>query len=321
MEQGGFFDGVPLNAVRSARFITKAGSFFTLAKLILNNVLYDFSNGESGGTVVVDPQYLKWQFVAPLGMFDSAKLETMTLADMLRSVAETITRTPVKEWEDFAAWIAQDNISKMIRDAFGQGAYGGIKGTLVPRCPFQPPESFSAFLCWLADMSGEAGALSASEFRTENGFTYEISLFATRGIRVMLTTPLERPALQDGDTIFPGQLFYTSQNGMVDKPMLAVSPDLCLSFTQAYSEYNRIVYAYEETHDTMGLGLTFAPGWYAANTSTFAVTPFDLEANPIAIEPTHLEGVSGINWEAIYPMARPEIVGEPDAVVAFLFQI
>lgn len=320
MEQGGFFDGVPLSAVKSARFINKIGTFFTLAKLIYNGTMYNFSGG-GGGTVVVDPQYLKWQFVAPDDLFDLDTLEAMTLSQMLNSVADTITQSPIKEWNDFAAWIAQDNISQMIQDVFNQGAYGGVKGVLVPRPQFQPPDSFADFLRWLASISGDAGSLSASEFLVENKFTYEISLFATRGIRVMLTTPPERPALQDGDTIFPSRLFYTSQNGMVDKPMLAVSTDLCPSFTQAYSEYDSIVYAYEETHDTMGLGLTLAPGWHAANTSTFTVIPFDLEANPIAIEPPHLEGVSGINWEAIYPMARPEIVGEPDAVVAFLFQI
>lgn len=320
MEQGGFFDGVPLSAVKNARFINKIGTFFTLAKLIYNGTMYNFSGG-GGGTVVVDPQYLKWQFVAPDGLFDLDTLEAMTLSQMLNSVADTITQSPIKEWDDFAAWIAQDNIAQMIQDVFNQGAYGGIQGILVPRPRFQPPESFADFLRWLASLSGDAGALSASEFRTENWFTYEVSMFASRGIRVALTTPPERPTLQDGDVIFPDLLFYTSQNSMVDKPILAVDPNLCPTFEQAYSEYDSILYAYEETHDTMGLGLTLPAGWYAANVNSFAVTPFDLEANPIAIEPEHLKGVSGINWEAIYPMAQPEIVGEPDAVVAFLFQV
>lgn len=325
MEYGGFFDGVPLNAVKSARFLTKAGAFFTLAKLIYNGTLYDFSGGGTGGggggTVVVDPQYLTWRFVAPEGRFDPAALEAMTLAGMLNSVADTIAQSPVQEWEDFAAWLAQDSIAQNIQMVFRSAAYGSIKGIPIQPPRFQPPEDFSDFLRWLADVCGAAGAISASEFRTETGFSYEVSLFTTRGIRVVLTTPPERPALEDGAVIFPGRIFYTTLNGIADKPLLTVDPSLCPTFSQAYPGYDNLLYAYEETHDTMGLGITLPAGWYAANTSTFAVTAFDLDANPIAVEPEHLAGVSGINWEAIYPMAQPEIVGEPDAVVAFLFQI
>lgn len=321
MEQGGFLTGVPLNAVKCARFINKAGSFFTMLKLVLNGSLYDFSDNLSNGAVLLDGQYLHWRFIAPDGKFDLDALGAMDLAEMFKSMGNTLESAPLSAWENFAAWMAEPAAVKQIQTVFDCAAYAGVKGALVEPPQFQAPKSFSAFLSWLSAMSGSAGNISASEFRVENGFNYEINLFLTKGIRIFIQTPPERPALQDGDSLFPNRIFYTSENGITDSPVLLISPALCPDFQMAYPEHDIILYAYEETHDNMGLGITLPAGWYTADSTTFDVSPFDLEKYPIVIEASQLTGVSGINWKAIYPMAEPEIVGEPDAVVSFLFQI
>lgn len=328
MEQGGFFDGVPLGAVKHARFINKLGAFFTLTKLIYNGVLYDFSSGGSGsgggGTVVVDPQYLKWQFVAPDGLFDLDALESMTLAEMLNSVADTVTQSPIKEWEDFAAWLNTPEIIRGIQSISDQAAYGGIKGILIQPPAFSPPENFSAFLRWLSSISGEAGALSARNFRAENGFAYEISMFGKKGVNIYIKTPESRPNIPNESQIVPGVILYTDGGGMVSRSIMVISGTLCPTLEDRYNGYTEIVYAYEDTNFLDGSELIMHKGWYAFGVSednSIMMTEFDLEQAPIVLPLSLIENPSEVIWDAIYPIADPEIVGEPDAIMAFLFQI
>ena len=58
---------------------------------------------------------------------------------------------------------------------------------------------------------------------------------------------------------------------------------MCPAFADVYAGYNTVMYCFEQTSDTMGLGLVVEPGWYAANSETFAMTPFDIERYPIRI--------------------------------------
>ena len=323
MESGGIFAGVPLGAVKRARFLDRAGAFFTLAKLVYNNVLYDFTAAGGSGTVVTDAQYLNWRFVAPDGMFDMDALGELTLGGMLEQVADTARQAPVPAWEDFAAWLAQPKTAELIQDVFSQAAYFGTRGVPVRPVPFQAPADFPDFLGWLTVSAGEAAALDGSQFRTESGFDYEVGLYIQQGFRASLRTPRERPDLPDGTEILPGRILYTTNGGMADVPVLLVDRELCPAFAGAYPGYDAIFYAYGETHDTLGMGLTIPQGWYALSAGTMSMAPFDLAASPIVIGEEALAQITPgtVRWDALYPMAEPEITGEPDAAVKFRFQM
>lgn len=312
MEQGGFFDGVPLSSVKNARFIDKAGAFFTMAKLLYNGIIYDFTGGSGGdsGSVVVDPDYLTWRFVAPDGMFDISALEKLTLSEMLLSIADTEEQTPIKEWEDFAAFMAQPNTAQNIQTVFEKAAYMSIRDVILEPPVFQPPENFPAFLRWLASISGEAGKLNAIDFRIETGFEYPISLYATKGVDIYLSTPTERPDLADGTAIVPNTAYYTSGDGMFDKPVLVIA-----------IQTGALFFAYEQTVVNSTEATTLESGWYLMDSETNEITPYDLAQNPIYFSLSSIENPQNLSWSIIRPFVTPVITGEPDGYLVFTFQV
>lgn len=75
---------------------------------------------------------------------------------------------------------------------------------------------------------------------------------------------------------------YGNADGMLSEPCLLLSGllmSLCPLFF-ADGKYQALIYAFEEVTDTFGLGVTFAKGWHAINTTTFANEPFDPETYP-----------------------------------------
>ena len=213
--------------------------------------------------------------------------------------------------------------AELIQAVFNQAAYFGTRGVPVRPVPFQAPADFPDFLGWLTVSAGEAAALDGSQFRTESGFDYEVGLYIQQGFRVSLRTPRDRPDLPDGTEILPGRILYTTNGGMADVPVLLVDRELCPAFAGAYPGYDAIFYAYGETHDTLGMGLTIPQGWYALSAGTMSMAPFDLAASPIVIGEEALAQITPgtVRWDALYPMAEPEITGEPDAAVKFRFQM
>lgn len=74
---------------------------------------------------------------------------------------------------------------------------------------------------------------------------------------------------------------------ILDKKVFAIEGAVglvCPTFLMNYPDCNGIMYAYEETSDVMGLGLTVQKGWYAVNGSTYTFEPFNLEDNPVILE-------------------------------------
>lgn len=101
--------------------------------------------------------------------------------------------------------------------------------------------------------------------------------------RMFLSVPAEQPS-KTGILLSAGsfEISYGDYNKMLSKPCLLVSNFTALAlrcpmFFKDESKYQALIYAFEEVTDTMGLGLTFAKGWHAVNTSTFANEPFDPE--------------------------------------------
>ena len=99
METGGFLTGIPLGAVKTARFLNKAGTFFTLAKLIYNGNTYRFSSAQDGA-VTANADFLSWKFIGPDGRFDLDTLAAGTAAEMLEAMADTCQESPVPAWEE-----------------------------------------------------------------------------------------------------------------------------------------------------------------------------------------------------------------------------
>jgi hypothetical protein len=108
-----------------------------------------------------------------------------------------------------------------------------------------------------------------------------------------LTGPVEGDLIFD-DLIVYGLGYYNGYP-IYDKPCLMVQlgnwvslSDMaydvlstCLGFFTQYSDYDTLIYAYETTSDALGMGMTLPAGWYAANSKTLAVTPFNIEECPL----------------------------------------
>ena len=332
METSGVFSGIPLASVKTARYLNKAGTFFTLAKLVLNGKAYDF-NGVSKGSVVMTADALGWAFTAPDGRFDLYTLSAMSTAGMLESMASSCESSPVEAWEDFAAWLSEDAIVEQVNAIFSGCTRAAVAGVDVDIPVFTVPGSFPAFVRWLASVMGDAASLPASEFRNadnENRFDVTVDLYQPDGTEEQLVgyrivTPTTRPEAEsltvfsDGDKV----IFYNDNNGTLSLPCLFATPSMCPTFSANYAGYDYIMYVYEPTSDNLGLDITMNAGWYAINMSTFDLTLFDLTANPIEIM---LSGLSGSQTAdlAYFPQIVQEIRKIPEklfAAVAFRFQV
>ena len=100
-----FFNGVPLASVKHARFLTRAGDFYSIAKLIFNRKTYSFSDAAENGAVCYGSNYANWVFIAPDDRFDWDAMAEMTLGDMMTYVIEIATASPVPAWDEFVAWL------------------------------------------------------------------------------------------------------------------------------------------------------------------------------------------------------------------------
>jgi hypothetical protein len=106
--------------------------------------------------------------------------------------------------------------------------------------------------------------------------------------RRCLKTEMERPTDLNVGTLLCNltdwRVKYETVNGVTNLPVLTVSGDmlcaLCPVFFGGLSEYDCLIYAYEETHDTLGMGITLKKGWFAVNSATFAMKPVDLSVTP-----------------------------------------
>ena len=84
-------------------------------------------------------------------------------------------------------------------------------------------------------------------------------------------------------------LWYFANNtngGMLSKRVFGIGGNIsavCPSFAWNYPNFTNLAYAYEDTSDNLGVGVTLPKGWYALNATTFEATPFNLKDNPVII--------------------------------------
>lgn len=329
METGGFLTGIPLGAVKTARFLNKAGTFFTLAKLIYNGNTYRFSSAQDGA-VTANADFLSWKFIGPDGRFDLDTLAAGTAAEMLEAMADTCQESPVPAWEDFALWLAEDVSVKQVNTVFSGCSRAVVAGVEIQVPVFTAPADFSGFLQWLVSVMGEAGELPASGFRNSgstNRFDVFVDLYqpAGQGMQIQeyrLVTPAERPS-EESLTVFrdgASGIFYHNSNGALSLPCLLVSAGLCPTAGEAYPGYDFIVYVYEQTSDTLGMGITLQAGWYVVNTSTLAIAPFNLKEHPVVIQRSEMSpnASAAPYFEQIVQVVLKET---QFATVTFTFQV
>lgn len=309
MDNGGFLDGLPLGSVKKAWYRNKLGTVFSLVRLIYNNSVYifdgqDHSGGSGGGaeggggdiddengSVTTDQEMLTWTFIAPKNRFSIEELTQGTFAESMETLAQECEEEPVPAWEEFSAFFGSN--AETVDQVFAMATRAAIKGIPIMLVPAKNVATFPDFLRWIISISGDAGKLPASMFIAENDpekleVHVDVYIPAEEGGDIAgfkLLTPSVRPetdaltVFQDGDK----GIYYNDNDGALTKPCLFFTAPMCPLFPVYYAGYDTILYVYEETSDNLGLGMTLQPGWYAINSTTYAMTAFDLEQTPIVM--------------------------------------
>lgn len=120
MDKGkNFLSGVPMASIKHAKFLTKAGAFYTMAKIIYNNKVYETSKTAENGAVLFDGDYTNWVFVAPDGKLDFDGMNTMSLLDALTYIADAETAVSIPAWDEFCVWIGtlKDEMNQIFENA------------------------------------------------------------------------------------------------------------------------------------------------------------------------------------------------------------
>ena len=113
-----YWHGVPLQEVRTARFITLAGAFNTMRRLITNGKEHVFTT-DKDGAVLLNGTYTSWKFIAPTDAFPVGYLLQGTISDMLDAVIAYCSSHTVSAWEDFSNWLSNGKYSSVISGMMG----------------------------------------------------------------------------------------------------------------------------------------------------------------------------------------------------------
>lgn len=122
--------------------------------------------------------------------------------------------------------------------------------------------------------------------------------------RMLLSTPHEKPDKEGvllSSSYYYTEISYSNHDGMLSQPCLIVSSSMksnCPSFFRPDTQYQALLYAFEEVTDTLGMGLTLAKGWHAVNPDTFANEPFDPKAHPFIFHVSIIEEYAKPDAEA-----------------------
>ena len=117
--QGQFLSGVPLAALKKAKFLTKVGGFLTMARLVYRNTVYDISKTSQTGAVLYSGGYDGFVFVAPDDRLDFAAIPGMTMGALMDYLYTTTSETRIPAWDDFFEWFHQvsEQITQVLESA------------------------------------------------------------------------------------------------------------------------------------------------------------------------------------------------------------
>lgn len=181
-----FFNGVPLASVKHARFLTRAGDFYSIAKLIFNRKTYNFSDAAENGAVCYGSNYANWVFIAPDDRFDWDAMAEMTFGDMMTYVIEIATASPVPAWDEFVAWLngeseTLDKVLNACTRAYLAASDPVPAGGVYTECnvpKLTGSTDFPGFAACLKDATTPAHEEAAASFRTaDKAFSFGIELW------------------------------------------------------------------------------------------------------------------------------------------------
>lgn len=101
------YNGVPLRAVKRA-FFRKGNAVFTLMKLVLNSVTYDFRETAQNGVVICPQDFSAIEFISPDGRIDYNSLKHETLQESLNSIISICETKPIPAWDRFAEFLGSN---------------------------------------------------------------------------------------------------------------------------------------------------------------------------------------------------------------------
>lgn len=101
------FGGIPIRAVKRVSFKDKLGTIYSLTRMVLNSVLYDFTKSSQGGCVMFSRDYSEWEFVAPDGRLrvEDGVYSGKTFIEGLRQLQTITSDNPIPAWDEFARWL------------------------------------------------------------------------------------------------------------------------------------------------------------------------------------------------------------------------
>lgn len=97
---------IPLRTVKKA-FFSKNDTVRILSKLVLNSVMYDFTETATGGAVIVPPDYSTIEFISPDNWINYKAYENASLSEVLTHIVDTLNNHPVVAWDQFAKWLGE----------------------------------------------------------------------------------------------------------------------------------------------------------------------------------------------------------------------
>mgnify|MGYP003292928517 CR=1 FL=1 len=103
-----FWKNIPLRTVKKA-FFRKGSAIRALAKMVLNNVTYDFRETAQGGAVIVPPDFSAIEFIAPDGRINYTSLIGGNLGNAITETIAVLENAPIEAWDKFASWFGSNS--------------------------------------------------------------------------------------------------------------------------------------------------------------------------------------------------------------------
>lgn len=102
------YNGVPLRTIKKA-FFTKGKALITLGKLVINSVVYDFTETAQNGVVICPTDYSAIEFISPDGRIDYASMDEMTLHEALTTIHDICSENPIPSWDAFMLFLGENS--------------------------------------------------------------------------------------------------------------------------------------------------------------------------------------------------------------------
>jgi hypothetical protein len=244
------FEDINFNTVRSGKFISKAGEYMTLAKIILNGKICNF--GTIDGAVTMGQDYGTWKFIAPANRWDMQYFSRLPLRETLNIIAEDARNAPIKAFDEFVSYLKMPEAEYMCNLALFSGVSSCKIGATSTDLPcILSDGTFSDFAGYVRDHVGLCGNILTGNYIYNNDLIIPIDMYQGSPISFKLKNPSVRPtapapALGFGDISKGTPLiqFDTCNDTYRTNVLWMDVPDV-----------GRLIYSFEATLDNNGIGI------------------------------------------------------------------